>query len=143
MTAIIDSSSGLQGLVVSPEPLQHEEAEDLMKRMAHAAGLQDGIDTDAGHKIDRIIRLPGTLNWPSTSKVEKKGYPKEPSLESILDHNPERRSNLEAIRALQLPEPKTREMTAQHAQAGDNDYTIKGTIMAVLRAGPNTMDRQT
>jgi hypothetical protein len=66
-TFIIDSGNGIQALwrldpAVGPERLAHAEAvsKEIMIRLGSKAGTQN---------VDRILRLPGTINWPNKVKL--------------------------------------------------------------------------
>ena len=71
-TAIIDSGGGFQGFwrLRVPEPLdgsaeQYEEAKRYNKQLELVLG------GDNCHNVDRIMRLPGTVNRPDRRKREK------------------------------------------------------------------------
>src|SRR5882672_3881781 len=69
---IVMSGNGLQALWCFARPLLATAAnvalvEDINRRLAHALG------GDNCHNIDRILRLPGTLNHPDDGKLLK-GY---------------------------------------------------------------------
>ncbi|MBK1630658.1 hypothetical protein CKO31_07850 [Thiohalocapsa halophila] len=75
---IIDSGNGLQALW-RIEGADAVAAEDLNKRLI----ARFGGDTGTGN-IDRLLRLPGTLNYPKQSKRDK-GYPDRPGFAHLLD----------------------------------------------------------
>ena len=77
-TLIIDSGNGIQLFWALPDPVTIEEGERYNLNALHAVGGDKGT-----HNADRIMRVPGSLNFPSDTKL-KKGYPKEPSQASIL-----------------------------------------------------------
>lgn len=68
-TAIIDSGNGLQPIwatvrePTSPDVVQRVEAETRIIEQALGAG--------GTHNIDRLLRLPGTLNFPNKVKLAK------------------------------------------------------------------------
>ncbi len=87
---IIDSGNGLQGIW----PLQTEyvfpksgdvetrvaEIEDRNKALAAALGTQSGT-----HNVDRLLRLPGTINWPNKVKRAKGRVPCQSGIVRMID----------------------------------------------------------
>jgi len=73
---------GLFHLLAQPLPLQDMEIAEKVCAMLHArsAGF---AKIDGTHNVDRLMRLPNTLNWPSTRKLAQ-GYPKAPSLAEAI-----------------------------------------------------------
>ena len=68
-SAVIDSGNGLGVFWQLKEPIEHdgntEALESINKRLAHALG------GDSCHNLDRIMRLPGTVNLPTKTKLKK------------------------------------------------------------------------
>lgn len=76
-TLLIDSGHGAYPIWVLREPVKIEEAERVNKLLMKR---YDSKNPSAGTwNADRILRLPGTLNWPTTRKVVDYGYPETPS----------------------------------------------------------------
>lgn len=77
-SAIVDSGNGLQiywGLDNPQTDLsRYEEINAYIGAWAEGPGT---------FNCDRILRLPGTFNYPTQTKL-KKGYPEEPSLSTLL-----------------------------------------------------------
>lgn len=79
-TTIVWSGNGGQALwgLVDPPPIQgesrveREASADREKGRSHQIELIMG-GADATHNVDRIMRLPGTLNWPTQKKIDKYG----------------------------------------------------------------------
>jgi hypothetical protein len=70
-TAVIDSGGGYQVLWALESPVHLggdadviEAAERMNRGAAHALG------GDNCHNVDRVLRLPGTINWPDKAKQE-------------------------------------------------------------------------
>ena len=84
-TFIIDSGNGLQGFWAYRQPLLAEQdgvGESINKQ------LITGFGGDLGtYDCSRIMRLPGTLNYPNKTKLDK-GYPEKPSLAKLIHHDP-------------------------------------------------------
>lgn len=95
-TVIIDSGGGAQGfwlldggVDLPGEPgdeSRHHAVEDRNLR------IEADLQADACHNIDRIMRLPGTINLPGEKK-RKKG--RVPCLASVVEANWDRRYRLE------------------------------------------------
>jgi putative DNA primase/helicase len=69
-TIIIDSGHGCYPIYLLDAPADQATTE--------AANMHIGRDDgDGTWNIDRLLRLPGTINWPQPSKVKNKGYPNE------------------------------------------------------------------
>lgn len=71
-SAIIFSGGGYQALWRLSDPI----ALDGTEAAAHAAkrwniGLEEKFAADNCHNIDRVLRLPGTINWPDARKRNK------------------------------------------------------------------------
>jgi putative DNA primase/helicase len=68
-TVIIDSGSGLQPIwavareILTPAVIARVEEE--------TAALERSLGAGGTHNIDRLLRLPGTLNYPSKAKLKK------------------------------------------------------------------------
>ncbi len=87
-TVIVFSGGGYQGfwrlkepVSVGGEPEKAESVEDLN------AGIEAVLGADSCHNIDRIMRLPGTVNVPDARK-EKKG--RVPVLAELVEWHDER-----------------------------------------------------
>lgn len=96
-TVIIDSGGGFQGfwLLDELEPLNGDPAPVEGRNLAIEVALQ----ADACHNIDRIMRLPGTINIPGEKK-RKKG--RVPALARVVEADWSRRYRLEDFQ----PAPK-------------------------------------
>lgn len=72
-SSVVDSGNGLGCFWRLEEPIAHngntDELEAANKRLAQHFG------GDHCHNLDRIMRLPGTLNLPTTSKLKKGRVP--------------------------------------------------------------------
>jgi hypothetical protein len=60
---VIDSGNGLQPLwQLTHAPKQWEPIEDINR------GIEKTLAADSCHNIDRLLRVPGTINWPNATK---------------------------------------------------------------------------
>ena len=65
-TVIIDSGNGIQPIwVVEREPLTPS---DVNRVEAQSAKIGDALGADRAYNIDRLLRLPGTVNFPNEPK---------------------------------------------------------------------------
>lgn len=68
-THIVDSGGGYQALWRLTEPLRIDGDVDAAKDAArYNQALELTFGADACHNVDRLLRLPGTTNWPSAKK---------------------------------------------------------------------------
>lgn len=82
-TVIIDSGGGYQGFWLLDEEQRTDGNEDRAVELeAYNLQLEVLTQADACHNIDRIMRLPGTVNVPNAKK-RKKG--REPALASVVE----------------------------------------------------------
>lgn len=72
-TVLVDSGGGFQALFRLAEPVTLDRTEDMADEVArrnHALAVRFGGDT-AAKDVSRVLRLPGTTNWPDRKKREK------------------------------------------------------------------------
>ncbi|ESX15947.1 phage/plasmid primase, P4 family [Mesorhizobium sp. LSJC264A00] len=72
-TCIVDSGGGFQALFLLDVPVQLDgsvEMADDFARRNHALAVRLGGDVSA-KDVSRVLRLPGTTNWPDKRKIEK------------------------------------------------------------------------
>jgi hypothetical protein len=74
---IVDSGNGLAAFW-RLDDASIEQAEKINKQLIQRFGGDAGT-----HNIDRLMRLPGTLNYPNKRKLSK-GYPEAPGLSKVL-----------------------------------------------------------
>lgn len=135
-TLIVDSGGGLQALWALSQPIELDgtkAAADMAAQYNRALALS--LDGDKSAKdVSRILRLPGTVNWPTAVK-KKKGRVAAPT--RLLEHHPERLYPLdqfpqaEADNIAPLP-PKSGE--AAQLKSIDDIAELRGDGYAKLRA---------
>lgn len=82
-TVIIDSGGGFQGFWLLKEEQRTDGSEDRAAELeAYNLQLEVLTQADACHNIDRIMRLPGTVNVPNAKK-RKKG--RQPALSRVVE----------------------------------------------------------
>ncbi|USA39879.1 RepB family DNA primase [Pelagerythrobacter marinus] len=71
-SAIIDSGGGIQALwrLEADEAYIGGSANAAADNEAYNRQLEDDLGGDRCHNCDRILRLPGTINWPNAKKRE-------------------------------------------------------------------------
>jgi len=136
---VIDSGHGAQGLLRLTHPVNlarpelREHYESINQRVGE---LYDGPST---FNCDRVLRLPGTLNYPNAEKLAK-GYPAEPVMARLL-HADAKSYTLGAIESLLLrrrldlhllthPSVKAR---YEGSTEGLNDVSGSGRDMSMTR----------
>jgi len=70
-TIIIDSGGGYQGFWKLEPPVQIKDTEALADLERYNIQLALLLGGDACHNADRIMRLPGTINIPTPTKIKK------------------------------------------------------------------------
>jgi predicted P-loop ATPase len=75
-SAIVFSGGGYQALYRLNEPFVIGGNEQVAAEYeAHNRGLEKSFNADNCHNCDRILRLPGTINWPDEKKRRKGRVP--------------------------------------------------------------------
>ncbi|MCF8190243.1 MAG: RepB family DNA primase [Polynucleobacter sp.] len=80
---IIDSGNGLQVLYRLAPALDIRDQESKEEYEIVNRAVAKRWNADSTQDCSRILRLPGTLNYPSQAKVDK-GYPSAPSIAKII-----------------------------------------------------------
>jgi len=121
-TVAIDSGGGIQAfwrlndyIEIGGDVVKAEKAK------AHNQRLEVVFDADNCHNIDRIMRLPGTVNWPTARKIRKG---REPRLSKVLWFNKERAYGIERFPPLQATQ-------SQFSVLEGDDLEISGNIERV------------
>lgn len=91
-TIIMDSGGGFQGFWMLEEEVPTGGSEERAVELeAYNLQLEVLLQADSCHNIDRIMRLPGTINVPNAKKL-KKG--RQPALAKIVERDLSRRYKL-------------------------------------------------
>lgn len=80
---IVDSGHGLQAfwmLTDCPDLTAIQSQQDFEQLNQNLGALYGSSGT---HNVDRVMRIPGTVNYPNASKISK-GYPEEPTLARLI-----------------------------------------------------------
>jgi hypothetical protein len=70
-TVIIDSGGGAQGFWRLREPAAINGPDSVARFEAYNLGIENDVGGDHCHNVDRIMRLPGTINIPDAKKKAK------------------------------------------------------------------------
>lgn len=72
-STLIDSGNGLGAFWRLQEPIEHDGNTDALEQINRR--LAQALGGDSCHNLDRIMRLPGTVNLPTATKREKGRVP--------------------------------------------------------------------
>lgn len=112
-TAIVDSGGGYQAFWKAEEPVSLEGDPTPIER--RNLRIEADLQADACHNLDRLMRLPGTVNWPSEKK-RKKG--RVARLASVVDAEWGRTYRLADLPEAELsPAPRGRSRAASKPPA--------------------------
>ena len=95
-SVVIDSGGGFQGFLILDEVAQLDGDAALARVEERGLGVVQAFagNSDSVHNVDRIMRLPGTVNWPTEAK-RKKG--RVPRLARVVTADWGHRSRLDAF----------------------------------------------
>jgi hypothetical protein len=126
---VVESSPGnFQRIYIFPKPLAFSEAKPVLCAL-HAAVGGDSAQKDCSH----VWRIPGTLNWPTKSKIAR-GRSPEPAL--VLVARPWEGLLVDPAEILALaPPPKARQPTSRLSRAATStDETRLRSALAAIPA---------
>jgi hypothetical protein len=92
-SCIVDSGGGFQAFwrLATPLELAGDDESTRESSARHAAAwnraLEQALGGDRTHNLDRLMRLPGTVNWPGP---EKRAAGRRPALAQVLEMNDSR-----------------------------------------------------
>jgi len=109
-TFVIDSGRGLQGFWRLAEPLVlgGDKRRAEMEAEPYNTQIERDLGAGACHNVDRVMRLPGTINVPNARK-RNRGFI-EPSTASVVLHEPNRVCSLDRFRRSEVGRPAARAM---------------------------------
>ena len=118
-TAIIFSGGGYQGFWKLKTSLPVDDPEDTA---LYNKSLETVFSADACHNVDRIMRLPGTTNFPNKRKREKGRTTAEAKLvefdeSRIYDISCFQKADRKSVPATFAPPANARRLTADEVQA--------------------------
>lgn len=95
-SVIVCSGGGLQGYWLLAEPQLIRSLADIERIEAYNRRIRDDLGADHCQNIDRIMRLPGTINLPSKKKLEQ-GRQRAPAY--VIEAHWDRRYSLDQFTA--------------------------------------------
>lgn len=104
---VIDSGGGLQGFFLLQERFLLDGEGAVAEVEARGSAIGAAVEGDAVQNVDRIMRLPGTVNWPN---AKKRRAGRVPRLARVLIADWQRRYKLEDFPA--SPRPKASAVSA-------------------------------
>jgi hypothetical protein len=108
-TCVIDSGGGYQAFWRLQDPIPIDgDLEAAAKAEAYNIALSDELGGDHCHNCDRIMRVPGTINWPDERK-RLKG--RKPAMARLLTFNEERIYNISAFTSAPSAAEQNREVS--------------------------------
>ena len=150
---VIDSGNGISAfwLLNQAVPLTGSESIDDFERVNSIVGL--AFKGPGTQNVDRLMRLPGTLNFPTESKL-KKGYPSTPVLSRIL-HRSESTYSLATVETIaesagmhlrlqdalhKFPKLRRRWTGDRSGLVDDSDSGMDMSMMSLLRLAGFSFD---
>jgi hypothetical protein len=159
-TVIVFSGGGYQAFWKLREPVQVDGPADVERLEAYSRALADALGGDKCHNIDRIMRLPGTVNLPTKKKasvgrsptlsaVDREDWERLYSINDFAPAKPPRHAITPTgpapgggpIATGQLPEWAARliahgpDMEGKHSYGGDRSRAVFAVACALVRAG--------
>lgn len=143
---IVDSGNGIGAFFrvqdASETPIV--DAEAACKTLTRVRADRFGLKADGTHNADRLMRLPGTLNWPSPRK-RAAGYPAVPSEARVLFEPPGAvplsSARVAALagqdRTAQARTPKSKGSTPATTKAAGAGGTTQDTAAVLAAAWPD------
>ena len=117
-TVVINSGGGVQALWRLKERIEiGGDVAKAEKAKSHNQRLEVVFGADNCHNIDRILRLPGTVNWPNARK-RRKG--REPRLATVEYFKKDRNYDLVRFPALQTTQSMTSNVDGTDLQLSSN-----------------------
>ncbi|WP_407696796.1 hypothetical protein [Sedimentitalea xiamensis] len=97
-SVVVDSGGGMQGFFLFRERVPLDSAEVVADVEARAIGIKAAVEGDSVQNVDRVMRLVGTVNWPSEKKRRDGRVPR---LARVVEAHWDRRYDLD-----DFPAPK-------------------------------------
>lgn len=88
-SAIVDSGNGVQALW-----MLDEDTDDLERVEAINRAIAQRFAGDSGHNIDKLLRMPGTVNYPNAAKLRRGCVP---VVSQLVSRYPDRLNSLDEL----------------------------------------------
>ena len=135
-TVIIDSGNGLQALFRLDPIVDLTIPENRDKYLQINIRIAEKFEGPGTHNADRILRLPGTWNYPNAAKI-KKGYPSQPRLSSLLHHT-NKASDFRDFKTRPIKQPKLPQVSKSLATGSEE---LNDRFRAFLESNHAANDR--
>jgi hypothetical protein len=114
-TIVVDTGNGAQGLWRLREPIAVDGDEaKIADYERRNYGLEIAFAADECRNVDRVLRLPGTINWPNRTKRQRG---RVPTLARLVEIDLGRVYDIEEFTARDLPATlSARRVSASRAQ---------------------------
>lgn len=135
---LVDSGNGIGAFFRVQEPTETDiaDAEAACRALTLGAAERFGLKADGTQNADRLMRLPGTLNWPNAKK-RAAGYPETPSRARVLSETQGAALSSSRIAALagrekprQAPKRKVPSPAAANATGGRGAAPDTAAVLA-------------
>ena len=93
---IVDSGNGLQGIWLLAQPAEIDVGLTAYETLNEFVGTT--FDGPGTHNADRVLRVPGTVNYPGDTKLAR-GYPQQARLATLMFKS-DRRYTLDQIKSI-------------------------------------------
>lgn len=121
-TVVVNSGGGVQAFWRLSERIEiGGDVAKAEKAKSHNQRLECVFGADNCHNIDRIMRLPGTVNWPNARK-RRKG--REPKLSTVEYFKRERSYDLVLFPPLQTTQSMTSSVDGTNLQISSNSERV-------------------
>jgi hypothetical protein len=146
-SGVVFSGGGYQGLWLLAEPEPITGPQDVARLEAVNRGIEKALGGDHCHNVDRILRLPGTINLPDQKKREAG---RVPALAEVVYFDPNRRYRLDefefAAAAADAPkEGRGSKQTSAEPRDYDNGSAspdLDDELAEIIRLGHDPQDSQ-
>lgn len=132
-TVIIDSGGGYQGFWKLREPVAHEA--NTAELESYNLWFSQNLGGDSCHNIDRIMRLPGTVNLPNAKKRAKG---REPALAKVVEQDWSKVYELNSFQAASIeggPTFQAVEFPAELPVVDVDTLPVSTVCKAIIKAG--------
>lgn len=148
-TCLVFSGGGYQGFWKLKKPIRLDGQEKLAEEAErYNRELEACFGADPCHNVDRIMRLPGSINWPNEKK-RKKG--RKPALAQLVEAHEDRAYSLSSFaqaRPLgeQAPSSASRNgtataiPTARQVELDELPRAVPDNVKAAIREGKDPED---
>ncbi len=134
-SVILFSGGGYQGFWLLHNAIEVEGKDEIKRLESYNKGLEKALGGDHCHNIDRIMRLPGTVNLPDPKKRAKG---RVPALASVVEADWTRLFKLDDFKPVESgKDGSTRKAKEQVDRPPSEKYAPPDWVPRVLENGPD------